>query len=77
MSENIKVKDMIVGKCYKQFNIVYGKLIDSSIISYGGSGFNEPQYRLVFEDGNTIIQDWDNIFEELYITPFPTKNVGK
>jgi 3-deoxy-D-arabino-heptulosonate 7-phosphate (DAHP) synthase len=73
MSNQIKVKDMVVGKCYKQSNKIYGKLVESTITSYGGSGYNEPQYKLVFEDGQSYIKEWCICFEELYICPFPQK----
>jgi len=58
------VKDMVIGKNYYFNNNKYiGKLIDKYISGYGGSGYQEPYYKLVF--GNcTITEDWDTLFIE-------------
>jgi hypothetical protein len=77
MTNQVKVKDMIIGKCYKQSNKIYGKLEECTIISYGGCEHNDDQYLLIFENGQIYTKYGYICFEELYICPFSQKNKGK
>jgi hypothetical protein len=60
----VKVKDMAIGKTY----LVKGvskKLTGKDLTGNGGNQGMDPDYKLVFEDGSTIVIVWDEQFEEV------------
>ena len=68
---NVKVRDMEIEKIY----IVNGEpaiLTDKIEAGAGGSGHQEPYYKLIFEDPKTnnkttFLKDWDETFTQ--VTP--------
>ena len=66
---NVKVRDMEIKKIY----IVNGEpaiLTDKIEAGAGGSGHQEPYYKLIFEDPKTnnkttFLKDWDETFTQV------------
>ena len=57
----VLVKDMEVGKTYK-VNGAVKTLVRKELAGSGGSGNQEPYFRLTFSDGSSITKDWDDSF---------------
>ena len=57
------VRDIVIGQFYWMQigkNVTYlGELTDKRIIGAGGSGFQEPYYKIKFNTGNEFIMEWD------------------
>ena len=59
----VKVKDMVVGKFYKNV----GKLVNMEMSpgGAGGSGNQEASFALTFENQNPVTKEWDDVFDEV------------
>ena len=61
----VKVRDMVVGKFYKVDGRTR-KLNTKTEVGSGGSGSQEPIYKLKFEDDETeYTKDWDATYDEV------------
>jgi hypothetical protein len=61
----VKVRDMVVGKSYK-VNGRTRELTTKTEQGAGGSGGQEPYYKLKFSDDETeYSKDWDEEYEEV------------
>jgi hypothetical protein len=59
----VKVRDMVVEKSYKVDGVTK-KLTKKEEVGAGGSGNQEPVYKLTFDDATEKIKDWDDNFDE-------------
>jgi len=57
------VRDIEIGQLYwiqiGNAAAYLGELIEKRIIGAGGSGFQEPYYKIKFDTGKEYIMDWD------------------
>ena len=61
----VKVQDMVVGKSYKVDGRTR-KLTTKTKVGSGGSGGQEPYYKLKFSDDETeYTKDWDVQYDEV------------
>lgn len=58
----VKVRDICIGEGYSYQNKAMGILIEKYIQGAGGAGYQEPYYKLKFQQKDSkieIILDWD------------------
>lgn len=65
----VLVRDMVVGKSYKDNVRVYGKLSTKHQVDggAGGSGNQEPSFNLTFENDTMVTKAWDDAFTEITV----------
>jgi hypothetical protein len=65
----VLARDLEIGKKYKKDGVEYGALLEKKIGGYGGVGYQEPYYSLLFETfahlerALRIRFSWDEVFE--------------